>query len=139
MAYCTHEDVLKFAPQAEPGVDLDGYIQQAGGVIDANLRANYSLPLATPYPQLLIDLAAQFTAGYYLSASYTKVNRQVPDYVKDMLTTAHEQLLLIRGDLSLLGIAPKEPTTEDYDKNSVLYGQPSENVFDSTDELDWER
>lgn len=138
MAYCTHEDVLKFAPQTEPGTDLDPYITQAAGIIDANLRGNYSLPLTAPYPQILIDLAAQLSAGYYLSASYTKVNRAVPDYVEKMLEKGNEQLQQIRDDLSLLGIAPKEPTTDDFNQNSVVHGQPTANVFDSADETNWE-
>ena len=138
MAYCTADNVRLFAPQTEPGVDLAPYIQQAGGVIDANLRGNYDLPLTAPYPQLLIDLAAQFAAGYYLSATYTAVNRQVPDHVENMLDKANEQLQNIRSDLSLLGIAPKQPSDEDYAQNSILHGQPTANVFDSADETKWE-
>ena len=138
MAYCTPENVRHYAPQADPGEDLSPYITTADGLIDANLRGNYTLPLTAPYPQILIDLSAQLAAGYYLSASYTKINRAVPDYVEKMLEKGNEQLQQIRDDLSLLGIAPKEATPEDFNQNSIVHGQPTANVFDSTDATNWE-
>lgn len=138
MSYCTADDVRKFAPQAEVGFDLTPYITQADGVIDANLRASYDLPLTAPYPQLLIDCAGQLAAGYYLSAHYTKVNQRVPDFARDLLDAGMKCLIDIKTDPSLLGLDMKTPDADDYAQNAIVSSDTSDgNSFDSTDELDW--
>lgn len=136
MAYCTFETVRVYAPQADVGEDFDAYITQAGGVIDANLRGNYDLPLAS-VPQILVDVAGQLAAGYWLSAHYTKANQSVPQFARDLIEGAMATLLQIKTDRSMLDIDLKTPSADDLARNSVRYGQPSENTFDSSDELDW--
>lgn len=137
MSYCTADDVRKFAPQAEVGFDLTPYIVQSDGVVDANLRANYDLPLAS-IPQILTDCAAQLAAGYYLSAHYTKVNQRVPDFARDLISQAMEQLLQIRDNPALLGLDLKVPDADDYAQNTILTSSVSDgNAFDDTDELEW--
>ena len=136
MAYCLDADIRLHAPQAEPGINLSGYIAQATGVIDATLQSMYDMPLAS-VPQLLTNCASMLSAGYYLKAHYSKINQNPPEFADQLCSRALTILEDIRSNPSLLGLDLKVPTADDYARNQITTNKTDDPFFTTGDELEW--
>lgn len=136
MAYAVESDCRLFAPQAPAGETFAGWITQATGVVDAKLRAAFTVPLAST-PQVITNIVSQLAAGRYLEAQYGQINQEPPEYCTNLIKMALSELQAIVEDPSQLGIEQRLTTLDDLNADNILVSDRDPGMFDDRDPRCW--
>lgn len=124
MAYCVAADVYLQAPQIGSGaspLDVDGYIEQADGVIDARLRGMFEVPFTSP--DLIIKrISSMLAAAFALRAYYSQATTDEPSvYAKSIEDDAMKMIEGIKVDPSLISQRVRQTSTAEDEDSRGFY------------------
>lgn len=136
MAYCTETDVRLYAPQLPAAAAFTTAIAAADGVIDAHLRATYSVPLST-VDQLIKNISARLAAGNLLQSYQAQVRPEGSSYADKLVTDAMRDLAKVASDPGLLSVLPRTSAAGDEDKSGVRVSDDDGQLFDLGPEQGW--
>ena len=137
MPYCDSSDVLLYVPQAPAAADLSGYISEAEGIINANLREFFVTPLTT-VEQYVKTIAAKLAGGSYLAAQVSRKRASVSERAEVLIEEAMDMLEKIKADPGMIA-AEKLPVggLPGEDSGVLVSGQDREPIFDLGDPGGW--
>ena len=136
MAYAAEADVRLYAPQLPAAAAFTTAIAAADGVIDAHLRANYTVPLS-PVDQIVKNVSARLAAGNLLLSYQAQIRPEGSSYADKLVTDAMRDLARIASDPSLLSVLPRTTQSGDEEKNGVRVSDGDGRLFDLGPESVW--
>lgn len=138
MAYCVDADVRKYAPQIPAGEDVSGYILDADGMVDAELRGFFTIPLSV-VDQFIVMIAAKLAAGHFLVAYYSIHSSDPSAYANELIASAMKELARIKSDPAMLSAEVVSSADLDDEKAGIIIDEGDDGgpIFDMGDASGW--
>jgi len=144
MPYCDDNDVRMLAPQIPSGADLTPYIEKAGGIVDAELRSIFEVPLwggvLNNVDQVVRLAAAKIAAGTYLIAKYSAHDREPSGFAERLIGEGQKAIKEFRDNPSMLSADVAVRSASDAQKSGVVVvGDDMPPAFNMGDPATWGR
>jgi len=121
---------------------LDRCLARADAMIDARLYSLYSVPFASPYPDLIVQIAEDLTLYYlYTFTAFSGVAGNTDEARRELWESAMDTLdLIVNGDILLPDVTASGSGSSGARRLSLLTSttEDYQSVFDMDDEKEWE-